>query len=135
MTKTMITQPRVLATGALIVLVDDTERVLILLRPSSAYWAPTTWGYPGGKIEDGETPHDAAIRETKEETELDAINIKKIGLKTDFPCVPYYTREYSGTVKIDHEHEDWRWVSRSEIESYPLAPGVLEMLDWVLQND
>ncbi len=134
MIKIMITR-RKESLGALIVLLDESDRTLILLRPASAYWAPSTWGFPGGKVEEGESPHDAAIRETKEETELEATNIKKINLKTDLPCIPYYTREYSGTVKIDHEHDDWVWVGRDEIEEYSLAPGVLEMLDWVLEND
>ena len=131
----MISKKRELATGALIVILDAHDRVLILLRPEHAYWAPSTWGYPGGKIEKGESPGAAAIRETREETELQVRNIKKIELKSDLPCVPYYTREYSGDVKIDHEHEDWKWVSRAEIENYALAPGVLEMLDWVLNNE
>lgn len=121
--------------GALVVLLDDQDRVLILLRPSAARWAPNRWGYPGGKIEKGESSHAAAVRETKEETQLDVWDLKKIEIESDLPCVPYYTREYSGEIEIDYEHDDWKWVRRSEVENYPLAPGVLAMLDWVLKNE
>ncbi len=121
--------------GALVVLLDEHDRVLILLRPSAAQWAPNRWGYPGGKIEKGETPEAAATRETKEETQLDVWDLKKIEIESDLPCVPYYTRERSGEIEIDYEHDDWKWVSRTEIEKYPLAPGVLTMLDWVLKNE
>ena len=120
--------------GALVVILDQNNKTLILLRPSNVRWSPNTWGYPGGKIEDGETPRETAIRETKEETQLDVYNIKKIGIEANFPCVPYYTREYSGEIEIDYEHDDWKWVSDDEIENYPLAPGTLDMFKWVLKN-
>ncbi len=124
-----------LSVGALVVLLDTEKKTLILLRPDAARWAPNRWGYPGGKIESGESPREAAIRETKEETQLDVKNLKKIKLKTNIPCVPYYSTEYSGDIQIDHEHDDWCWVGRSEIEEYQLAPGVLEMFDWVINNE
>ena len=41
--------------------------VLLLLRAPNAGDFPMTWAYPGGKIEDGETPEQAAIRECQEE--------------------------------------------------------------------
>lgn len=120
--------------GAIVVLLDEADKTLILLRPAEAKWAPHKWGYPGGKVEPDETPHDAAIRETKEETALDIKNLKKLKLKFDKPLAVYYTGDYTGNVQIDYEHNDWAWVSRDEIEKYDLAPQVLDMYDWVLQN-
>ena len=65
------------------------------------------WGYPGGKVDPGETPEEAAIRETKEEANLDVSGLVPITLKLDRPLGMYYTRSYSGTIKIDFEHTDW----------------------------
>ena len=121
-------------TGAVVLILDEEERTLILLRPASAQWAPHKWGYPGGKLEKDETPLDAAVRETKEETQLEARNLKLLNLKIDKPIVAYYTRDYTGDVEIDYEHDDWTWVTREEIENYDLAPQVLDMYDWVLKN-
>ena len=56
-------------------------------------------------------------------------------LKLDTRVFAYYTKNYTGTVTIDHEHDDWVWVSREEIENYPLAPQVLATFEWVLEND
>jgi len=122
-------------TGAVVLILDEEEKTLILLRPANAHWAPHKWGYPGGKLEKGETPLDAAIRETKEETQLEVRNLKLLNLKIDKPIVAYYTTDYAGDVKIDYEHDDWVWVTRDEIENYDLAPQVLDMYDWVLKND
>lgn len=113
---------------------DDQDRTLILLRPKEAHWAPFKWGFPGGKIEEGESPRETAIRETKEETQLDVKNLKPINLKVAKPVATYYTRDYAGDIVIDYEHDDWAWATRAEIENYDLAPDVLEMYDWVLKN-
>jgi len=121
--------------GAIVVLIDSADRTLIMLRPKEARWAPYKWGFPGGKIETGENPEETAVREAKEETQLDVRNLKPLNLEVRMPVATYYTRDYSGTVEIDYEHDDWVWVARSEIEKYDLAPDVLEMFNWVLENE
>jgi 8-oxo-dGTP pyrophosphatase MutT (NUDIX family) len=120
--------------GAVMVIINDADEVLLLERPENVRWAPNQWGYPGGKIEPGEDPLTAAVRETKEETTLDVRNPKKIKVSVDQPIAAYYTREYLGSVQIDFEHTDWAWVGRSTATTYDLAPGVLDLYDWVIKN-
>ena len=51
--------------GAYAVLVDDRERILLALWNEG----PTpAWTVPGGGVEEGETPEEAAVREVREET-------------------------------------------------------------------
>tara|TARA_R100000664_G_C2743377_1_gene131561 strand:+ start:883 stop:1287 length:405 start_codon:yes stop_codon:yes gene_type:complete len=121
--------------GAVAVLLDEEDKTLLLLRPESTSWAPGKWGFPGGRIEPGESPRTAAAREATEETTLEVRNLKAIKLKLDRAVQAYYTRDYSGEVKIDHEHDDWAWVSRDELQSYELAPFVTEILDWIAENE
>lgn len=59
-------------------LFDEAGRVLLQKRGDS-----NKWGFPGGAIELGETPEDAAIRELKEETGLDVAIDSLIGIYTD----------------------------------------------------
>ena len=120
--------------GAIVVVLNKRDEVLILKRPDTDDWSPNTWALPGGKIEPNESPLSAAIRETKEETDLDVRKLKIINLTLDNPIAPYYTRHYTGNVQIDFEHTDWTWAARADIETYDLAPGVLKLYDWVLQN-
>ena len=120
--------------GAVMVILNDKDEVLLLKRSPTANWQPNNWGFPGGKIEPGEAPLDAAVRETKEETGLDVSDTKEIKVKLDKPLAAYYTRDYSGVVKIDFEHSDWAWVSQDDFRNYPLVPQALEMYEWVLKN-
>jgi|1_EtaG_2_1085319.scaffolds.fasta_scaffold19977_3 8-oxo-dGTP diphosphatase len=120
--------------GAIVVILDAEEKVLLLERPATARWAPYKWGYPGGKRERGETPRQTAIRETKEETRLEVHNLKLLGQQTEKNVVAFYTREFTGDIKIDYEHTAWAWVSLAETDQYDLAPGVLKIYEWVLKN-
>lgn len=120
--------------SAIVVVVDALDRVLLLLRPTWIKWGAGQWAFPGGKLEVGETREDAAIRETKEETQLNVRDLKEVQISLDKSLTMFYTRDYTGVVKIDWEHDDFVWLTRDEIESYDLAPQVLEAYDWVLQN-
>lgn len=46
---------------------EDTGRVLLMLRSLDSS-SPATWDTPGGQIDEGETPREAALRELDEET-------------------------------------------------------------------
>jgi 8-oxo-dGTP diphosphatase len=122
--------------GAIVVILDNTDRVLLGKRPGNIpCWMPGKWGFPGGKIEEGETPKEAAIRETKEEMNLDIEELRELKIGLDNPVAMYYTRKYSGNVQIDHEHTDWAWVDGSDLSGYDLTPDVAEIYDWVIKHE
>jgi ADP-ribose pyrophosphatase YjhB (NUDIX family) len=52
--------------GANVLVTDDESRILVVKPTYSREWM-----LPGGRVERGETPHDAAIRETREETGIE----------------------------------------------------------------
>ena len=114
--------------GAVILLLDTQDRALLLKRHKSSRFAPEKWGFPGGKIESDETPAQAALRETKEETDLTVRNLHDLG---QFDQVhAYLSRDYEGEVTIDYEHTDWAWVSLGQDPiDYDIAPNVLEIYE------
>src|SRR5215831_7589258 len=55
---------------AAVILVDSSGRLLLQLRDGGTTKDPHRWGPPGGRVEPGEEPHEAAVRELEEETGL-----------------------------------------------------------------
>lgn len=58
---------------------DGQGRVLVVRRSERERFLPRVWGVPCGKLEPGESPADAALRELKEETGLLGEVVRKVG--------------------------------------------------------
>ena len=112
--------------GAVILLMNKLGDILILRRAPESYFAPNQWGFPGGKIEEGETACGAALRETLEETELRVYSPQPLGVFNN-AVEAFFSNEFEGSVKIDFEHTDWKWVSPDDLVTYDLAPSVHEI--------
>jgi len=114
--------------GAAVVIFDAEGQVLVLLRPDNVNWAPGKWALPGGHIEEGEKPIDAAVREVKEETTLVISDPTEFYMSSNGEVVYFATRDYRGEVKIDFEHEDFAWAYPEDLTNYDIAPGVQDVV-------
>ena len=121
--------------GSAVVILDDDSNMLLLLRSEKSRWMPKKWGLPGGKVESGEEPAEAAIRETKEETSLDIQNLTRLKDFSNKWVDLFYTADYDGGIQIDFEHDDYEWVSRADVEQYDTTPRIVEIFDWILKNE
>ncbi|MDR6879868.1 NUDIX hydrolase [Bacillus sp. 3255] len=80
------------------------------------------WNFPGGSIEDGETPEEACIREVKEETGYDVIILKLLNCTDD--KYTYLARINGGEMFLDSENEanediiEIAWVSVNDTNKW-----------------
>lgn len=116
------------------VIVSD-KRVLAAKRgPGGSL--PDMWEFPGGKIEDGESPHEALAREIGEELLVDIGVGKKILTTThayEFGVVTlttYYCEIRRGTPQRT-EHAALRWLTADELCSVEWAPADVAAVEQV----
>ena len=94
------------------------------------------WEFPGGKIEEGETPEQALIRELHEEL---TVTIKPEKLLTvveyDYPNFHLTMHCFMASITEGHinllEHEAMKWLTKEELSSVAWLPadlGIIELL-------
>ena len=116
--------------GAAVVIFDREGRVLLLLRPAFVTWMPQKWALPGGHIEEGERPIEAAVREVEEETTLVIVDPTEFYISPNGEVVYFATRAQAGDVVIDWESDDFAWVYPEDLTNYDRVP----MLDKVVER-
>jgi 8-oxo-dGTP diphosphatase len=112
-----------------VALVDADGRILLSQRPEGKSLAGL-WEFPGGKVEPGERPEAALIRELAEE----------LGIKVEEPCLAplsfashaypdfhllmplYICRRWTG-VATGREGQVLKWVRPKDLRNYPMPPA------------
>ncbi|MCX5477378.1 8-oxo-dGTP diphosphatase MutT [Kaistia geumhonensis] len=115
-------------------LVDPDNRILIAQRPEGKSLAGL-WEFPGGKVDAGESPEAALIRELREE----------LGVETKEACLApltfashayedfhllmplYVCRRWQG-VPQSREGQGLKWVRAKALRDYPMPPADLPLI-------
>ena len=126
---------------AAIALIDKDGRVLIAQRPAGKSMAGM-WEFPGGKVEDGETPEAALIRELHEELGIETWSSCLAPLTfashsyPDFHLImPLFAcRKWNGN-PIAREGQTLAWVRPEKLRDYPMPPADIPLIpilrDWL----
>jgi len=109
-------------------LVNDKDEVLLLKRGMTAPWMPGKWNLPGGTVDPGETPIEAAVREAQEEASVTPLDLLPISVTYhDWGSLHLYvSRRWVGDLKMTWESSDMRWVPIGQAVRYDLVPGIAE---------
>ena len=124
--------PTIVANMILVVacaLVDGDGRVLVAERPAGKNMAGL-WEFPGGKVETGETPEAALIRELKEELSIDvtAACLAPLSFAShaydDFHLLMplYVCRKWDGQI-VPRERQNTKWLRPRDLFDLPMPPA------------
>jgi len=110
-------------------LIDTDGRVLVSQRPEGKMFSGM-WEFPGGKIEEGETPEQAIVRELREELSIEPCQrcLQPFSFSShaydDFDLLmPFYIcRQWDGFVH-PQEGQSIKWVSPKRLLDLELVPA------------
>ena len=126
---------------AAVALIDADGRVLLAQRPEGKSMAGL-WEFPGGKVEEGETPEACLIRELQEELGIDTWESCLAPLTfashsyDDFHLLmPLFAcRKWKGIVQ-SQENQALKWVRANELSKYPMPAADIPLIpilrDWL----
>ncbi len=117
-------------------LIWDQDKFMICQRPANKTRA-LLWEFVGGKVESGETPKEALIRECMEELAV-TIDVGDIFMEVDhiYPDISVHLTLFHATLIEGEpqllEHNDVRWITPEEIPRYSFCPADQEILHKLL---
>lgn len=111
----------------------DGNRLLLLHRADKGYWE-----LPGGKVEDGETPRQAAVREADEEigcTVRVLSSCSRINMTFDHEEKTFKVRGFISEVTdgdpdpVEDRFDRMDWFDADDLPNIPLAPNLEAKID------
>jgi 8-oxo-dGTP diphosphatase len=133
-----MTKPVLLVVAA--ALFDSEGRILLAQRPEGKQLAGL-WEFPGGKLEPGEAPEAALVRELEEELSitvnersLEPLTFASFAYPAFHLMMPLYgCKKWSGSLR-PREGQAIAWVEVSRLKDYPAPPADLPLFDWLAKR-
>ncbi len=126
------------STAVVAALIWKGSRFLICQRPAHKARG-LLWEFPGGKVEPGETPEAALVRECREELDV-TVSVGDVFMDVihEYPDLTvrltlYHAAIARGVPKL-LEHHDLRWITPAEIPQFDFCPADVEILERITRE-
>lgn len=125
----------IVVSAAIIVLND---KVLITKRGETKSLA-NLWEFPGGKVEENESPEECVVREIQEELDIHIKILRHYYTNVhtyDFgniKLIAFLAEYYSGEIKL-RDHSDFKWIHKEELKDYKFAPADIPIVEKLLEE-
>ena len=131
---TMVKSPKIIRVTAAIIELEN--KILIAQRKAKDSLFGGLWEFPGGKIEDGETPKECMARELKEELEIEVeVGRLIISNKHRYPngiyeVLVYKVEHISGNFVLN-DHDEVKWITIDEISKFDFPPANTPIINYL----
>ena len=123
-------------------LLENNGEILILKRSEEVGTYRELWGGVAGFVEEGEEPHETAVKEIEEEVGIEKKDLLLVKKEDVIKFTDLYEDKLYGWVvypflfhirdrdkiQIDWEHTEFRWVKPSELKEYDTVPRFKEIV-------
>jgi 8-oxo-dGTP diphosphatase len=117
-----------------VALIDEDGKILLAQRPDEKHMSGL-WEFPGGKVEEGETPEIALVREIKEELGIDVsesclapFSFSSYAYDDFHLLMPIYLcRVWKGIPK-PKEQQKLKWVKLEDFDNYTMPPADIPLI-------
>lgn len=125
-----------LTTYADVVYVNSEGKVLLMQREDTDEFEPGRWGFPGGKVMQGETIQDGAKREFEEETGLKLESVKLIGeeVNEDESLTVYFAAQGDERPTALPEHQAADFFGVEDFEDLPFIKDQSERFSKIVNQ-
>lgn len=117
-----------------VALIDPDGRVLLAQRPAGKSMAGL-WEFPGGKVEPGESPESALIRELREELGIETrqsclapLSFASHGYDDFHLLMPLFACRLWDGIPLPREGQRLTWVRSADLSRYPMPPADLPLI-------
>jgi len=118
-------------------IIRNEDSLILVVQRGPETDHPFKWEFPGGKVDQGETPEDSVIREVSEELDMDIVIVGTLGsVEYDYGqklirLIPFVCDTLQEKPVLS-EHNDWKWVNQKELLFMDLAEAdVIVASDYV----
>ena len=114
-------------------ILEKDGKILIAKRKTGDKLFAGLWEFPGGKVEEGETPEECMARELKEELDIE-VEVGELITSNKhkyphgiFELLAYRVKHVSGEMVLN-DHEEIKWVTADEMSNYEFPPADLPII-------
>ena len=109
-------------------ILEKDGKILIAKRKTGDKLFAGLWEFPGGKVEEGETPEECMARELKEELDIE-VEVEELITSNKhkyphgiFELLAYRVKHISGEIVLN-DHEEIKWVTVDEMSNFEFPPA------------
>ena len=114
-------------------ILEKDGKILIAKRKTGDKLFAGLWEFPGGKVEEGETPEECMARELKEELDIE-VEVGELITSNKhkyphgiFELLAYRVKHVSGEMVLN-DHKEIKWVTADEMSNYEFPPADLPII-------
>lgn len=121
-------------------IIENDQGLILIARLRKGKSQEGLWEFPGGKLEEGESPELCLIRELREEMNIEIEPYEFFGVNDHWygsvhiHLIAYKARYMNGEKIVLVDHDEVRWVQREELQEYSFAPADVKFVEMIVRR-